>query len=647
MWKNQWTRQASPINNEFKKALYHESQGIADIAVKLYAMAQIRAVGLQSDFITPKDFSIVASEKLGLVKPALDALRSGDKKRIAAIGDIAPIKAECDDFWTPQKSGITRATIAENHTMHPYFSVSYSPKYHDSINHVLNGGAPSATHDRIMAFNSRNSWLKHLRYCPLCAIEDISSYGETYWHRKHQLPGYYFCTKHQVRFTNSEIPIKLVTSGFYPASNEVRTDAINNPEDVFSKHKDKCLKIGYESDWLLENGLQVNWQTNGREKYVRLFRDIGIATVRGTRCDSEALTSAVYEYWDKEFIDALFADTPIYPLWLSRVHASMMSRFLPLQHILLMCVARNTVKDFVECDVSDNPFGVGLFPCENPICRHYQTDVADCIEVCNYNSRVVCFFRCSHCGMTYKKTKAKTIKGIPVILDYGHQWVDELKRCVQDKTINIAQMEKILKFDKGVIALQKKKLGLLRPPRHDTAIGPEAYYKEKVMELHKEFGELTFTLLQEKLPGAYDYLGDNHPKWFQPYIVNQWDTSLYRQKREELLINVKSAIERIIIEESHPKRQISYSYIADVAGVTRDDLRSNKYISSYLADFIETKESWYQRRITFVYNNLPIESRNLSVFEICRRASIGEESYKKCRKLFEEVVNELRTSETK
>ena len=97
MWKNQWTRNPSPINDEFKKALYHESQGIADIAVKLYAMAQIRAVGLQTDSITPKDFSIVASEKLGLVKPALDALRSGDKKRIAAIGDITPISV--DDYY--------------------------------------------------------------------------------------------------------------------------------------------------------------------------------------------------------------------------------------------------------------------------------------------------------------------------------------------------------------------------------------------------------------------------------------------------------------------------------------------------------------------------------------------------------------------
>jgi len=109
MWKNQWTRQATPINDEFKTALYHESQGIADIAVKLYAMAQIRAVGLQTDFITPNDFGIVASEKFGLVKPALDALRSGDKKRIAAIGDIAPINV--DDYYAAYSAMLPKDNI--------------------------------------------------------------------------------------------------------------------------------------------------------------------------------------------------------------------------------------------------------------------------------------------------------------------------------------------------------------------------------------------------------------------------------------------------------------------------------------------------------------------------------------------------------
>ena len=108
MWKYQWTRQVVPLSGEFKDALYFESQGITDIAVKLYAMAQIRAIGLQTDTLAPGDFGIVASEKLGLVKSALDALRSGDKKRIDAIGDIALIGIE--DYYAAYLAMLPQAT---------------------------------------------------------------------------------------------------------------------------------------------------------------------------------------------------------------------------------------------------------------------------------------------------------------------------------------------------------------------------------------------------------------------------------------------------------------------------------------------------------------------------------------------------------
>jgi hypothetical protein len=98
MWENQWTKDVVPLTSDFKDALYHESQGIIDIAVKLYAMTQIRAIALGMESFAPKDFRAVASESLGLVQPMLDALRSGDKKRIDAYGDIAPVNME--DYYS-------------------------------------------------------------------------------------------------------------------------------------------------------------------------------------------------------------------------------------------------------------------------------------------------------------------------------------------------------------------------------------------------------------------------------------------------------------------------------------------------------------------------------------------------------------------
>ena len=94
MWQNQWIKEAVPLDAEFRDALYYESQGITDIAVKLYAMVQIRAIALGHDSIKPSDFRIVSSEGLGLVKPMLDALRSGNRKKIDMYGDIAPVSVE-------------------------------------------------------------------------------------------------------------------------------------------------------------------------------------------------------------------------------------------------------------------------------------------------------------------------------------------------------------------------------------------------------------------------------------------------------------------------------------------------------------------------------------------------------------------------
>lgn len=48
---------------------------------------------------------------------------------------------------------------------------------------------------------------RHLRYCPLCAAEDRKQYGETYWHRSHQLQGLDICPLHKCFLHDSSIPI--------------------------------------------------------------------------------------------------------------------------------------------------------------------------------------------------------------------------------------------------------------------------------------------------------------------------------------------------------------------------------------------------------------------------------------------------------
>lgn len=49
---------------------------------------------------------------------------------------------------------------------------------------------------------------QYLKYCPLCMAEDKKWYGETYWHRQHQLRSLRVCVKHKCRLEDSPIPAK-------------------------------------------------------------------------------------------------------------------------------------------------------------------------------------------------------------------------------------------------------------------------------------------------------------------------------------------------------------------------------------------------------------------------------------------------------
>ena len=105
MWRYQWTRIHSELTVGIKDAIYDESQGIIDIAVKLYVMAQVKAIAMGMEEVSEKIIHEAASEKLRLVRPMLDALRSGDEKRIMQFEDIRPIDIE--DYIAAYSSKVT------------------------------------------------------------------------------------------------------------------------------------------------------------------------------------------------------------------------------------------------------------------------------------------------------------------------------------------------------------------------------------------------------------------------------------------------------------------------------------------------------------------------------------------------------------
>ena len=70
----------------------------------------------------------------------------------------------------------------------------------------------------LFSIQPRRGMERYFKYCPLCVKEDRQKYGETYWHRNHQIRGIQGCYKHNCRLEISTVTAKSEqTFTFCPA----------------------------------------------------------------------------------------------------------------------------------------------------------------------------------------------------------------------------------------------------------------------------------------------------------------------------------------------------------------------------------------------------------------------------------------------
>jgi hypothetical protein len=93
LWKYQWTAKHSPFTETIKKTMYQLSQGIVDIAVKLYMLAQweaMEAAESKDEKITVGLLKSVAKRHMQLVQPMLKILRRNDPDLLSLVDDLYP-----------------------------------------------------------------------------------------------------------------------------------------------------------------------------------------------------------------------------------------------------------------------------------------------------------------------------------------------------------------------------------------------------------------------------------------------------------------------------------------------------------------------------------------------------------------------------
>lgn len=111
LWDYQWTNVPTKLTSEFIEVFYNESQGITDIAVKLYMIAQWSVIGQDDERLTPALIREVSKESLRLVRPVLDAMKSGDLAALERYEDVYPEMLDLEELFVKNQERVSIAGV--------------------------------------------------------------------------------------------------------------------------------------------------------------------------------------------------------------------------------------------------------------------------------------------------------------------------------------------------------------------------------------------------------------------------------------------------------------------------------------------------------------------------------------------------------
>lgn len=117
-----------------------------------------------------------------------------------------PYRARRVGLWAAEGSGIRWEAMVERHSAWPLLRLSASLAASDLAPIVRADGRPGRRRQAEM-MRAAVGGNDRLRYCPLCARDDLDRRGEPYWHLTHQLWGVSVCPVHGVALRASGVAV--------------------------------------------------------------------------------------------------------------------------------------------------------------------------------------------------------------------------------------------------------------------------------------------------------------------------------------------------------------------------------------------------------------------------------------------------------
>ena len=117
------------------------------------------------------------------------------------------------------------------HTMFPYYG-RFLPKVRKIKAFEALKSMRGNYHNLLPMPQTKDGHIRKLKYCPLCAADDREKYGETYWHRSHQMIGITVCPIHKCRLIAGGVEISGKASPSLVTAEEVVPETVEVATNV-------------------------------------------------------------------------------------------------------------------------------------------------------------------------------------------------------------------------------------------------------------------------------------------------------------------------------------------------------------------------------------------------------------------------------
>jgi Tn7-like transposition protein D/TniQ len=273
--------------------------------------------------------------------------------------------------------------LIDDHTMLPLYSPFMPPERHRALRCDMGGRGGGSVHARLGVLTSATA-LRHLRFCIMCIERDREIYGETYWHRIHQIPGLEICGEHLVFLFGSQVRMydRRNKQSFITASQATAELTIANSPATYvnpdNREQKVLLNLAMDAAWILSTHPEIYDLKALRMRYLRLLVENDLATFTG-KIKQNVLRERFVEHFSSVLLERLGCGLLVKNNWLRSVVRVENRARNPLHHMLLIQFLGCSAEDFFRLPAEVEPFGKGPWPCLNPVSGHYgQTLISKC-----------------------------------------------------------------------------------------------------------------------------------------------------------------------------------------------------------------------------------------------------------------------------